>query len=217
MVPVALGVIPFGLIAGLTAAETGLSNSLAVAMSAIMFAGAAQLATLQLLAAEAAVAVIVATALVINLRTVMYSAALRPHVRRLPMPIRLALAYFLVDQTFAMSLTSYTETPGRPNNHWYYFGLAVPLWFVWMAATVVGVVVGAQVPDSWGLGFAPALVFLALIFPAVTDSATAAAAVAGGAIALAADPLPYNLGLPLAAVAGIMIGVAVERRASASL
>lgn len=211
VVPVALGVIPFGLIVGLTAAETGLSNWLGVAMSAIIFAGASQLATLQLLAAESAAAVIIMTALVINVRMVMYSAALQPHVARLPRRIRLGMAYLLTDQAFALSVTSYSQRPNRPNSQWFYFGVAMPMWVVWMISTVVGVLVGAQVPESWGLGFAPALVFLALIVPSVTDKATTAAAIAAGAVALAGHPLPYNLGLPLAALVGIAAGMMVER------
>ncbi len=216
VIPVVLGVIPFGLIVGLTASETGLSTGLGIAMSAIIFAGASQLATMQLIAAESAAMVIIMTALVINLRMVMYSAALQPHFSRKPRWLRLSLAYLLTDQAFALSVTSFGERPERTNNHWYYLGVASPLWVVWMIATVIGVVVGAQVPESWGLGFAPALVFLALIFPAITDSSTAAAAVSAGAVALAADPLPYNLGLPLAALAGITAGMIVEHRAKES-
>lgn len=212
--PVVLGIIPFGLVVGVTATESGLPPGLGVAISAIVFAGASQLATVQLLDAAAAVPVIVLTALVINLRFVMYSAALEPHVRGIRRLVRLSMAYLLTDQAFAISLVSWSQRPDRPHHQWFYFGVALPLFAMWMITTVIGVYAGALVPESWGLGFAVALVFMALVFPAVTDRASAAAAVAAGVAALLADPLPLNLGLPIAALAGIATGMIAEGRAA---
>jgi len=210
--PVLVGVAPFGLITGVSAAAIGMGDGLAVAMSAIVFAGASQLAAVALLDAAAAWPVIVITALIINLRMVMYSAALEPHFRFLARPTRMLLAYLLTDQAFALSITSYADRPGRRYPHWYYGSIGLTLWATWMATTALGVLAGAQVPESWGLTFAVPLVFLALIFPAITDRATASAAVVAGTAALVAQPLPYNLGLVVAAVAGITTGAVVESR-----
>lgn len=210
--PVAVGIIPFGMIVGVTAASIGLSDGVAVAMSAIIFAGASQLATTALLDAGAAWPVIVGTAMVINLRFVMYSAALEPHFRHLGRLRRLGVAYLLTDQAFALSVSSYTEQPDRQHRHWYYLAIGLALWVTWMITTVIGVVAGAQIPDAWGLTFAVPLVFLALVFPAITDRSTARAALVAGTVAFAAQPLPFNLGLVVAAVAGIAVGAAHEAR-----
>lgn len=211
VLPVAVGVIPFGLIIGVTA-EPIVGPGLAIFMSAFIFAGASQLATVQLLSEGATWSVIIMTAMVINIRMVMYSASLEPHLRRSSRPVRMLMAFFLVDQVYALSLASFTEQPDRPHAASFYAGLTIPLIFVWMGSTVLGVVLGAQVPESWGLSFAVPLVFAALIFPAITDAATRAAAMASAVAAFSLFSLPYNLGLPIAACVGIAAGMIVEAR-----
>jgi 4-azaleucine resistance transporter AzlC len=206
-----LGIIPFGLISGVAAVEIGLNAVEALGMSVLVFAGSAQLAAVQLLGAGASAAVILLTTLVINLRFVMYSAALAPHLKRLERPWRFSLAYLLTDQAFALSVTRFTEDTGV-RRRWFYLGVSLPLWLVWQAATLAGVLVGAQLPASLSLGFAIPLTFLALTFPAVQDRPTAAAAVSAAAVAVAAANLPYNLGLILAAVTGVAVGLVLEAR-----
>ncbi|UWM54658.1 AzlC family ABC transporter permease [Salinirubellus salinus] len=77
--PVVLGVVPFGLVAGAAAIGAGLSILQAAALSVVVFAGASQLAIIELLGRDAALVVVVGTALVINARMFMYSASLAPH------------------------------------------------------------------------------------------------------------------------------------------
>ncbi|MBS1269165.1 MAG: Inner membrane protein YgaZ [Gammaproteobacteria bacterium] len=108
--PLVPGVAPFGLICGLAAMTTGLSAVQAMTMSVTIFAGASQLATLQLLAEGAIPAITVLTALIINLRFAMYSASLAPHLYYLGPRWRLSLAYFLVDQNYALSINRFRQT-----------------------------------------------------------------------------------------------------------
>ncbi len=97
----------------------------------------------------------------------------------------------------------------------YYFGAGLALWFTWQTATVIGVLVGTEVPPEWSLDFAIPLVFLALVFPAVKDRPTAAAAISAAIAAAVLNELPLNLGLPTAAVVGIAVGLVVELRMEA--
>ena len=207
--PVLVGVVPFGLVAGAAAVGVGLSGLQAVGLSVVVFAGASQLAAIELLDAGAPVVVIVATALVINLRMLMYSASIAPYLRELSTRWRAGIAYLLTDQAYALSVTRF-GADGTVRRRWYYLGVAAPLWVVWQLCTVAGVVVGARVPESLPLEFAVPLTFLALLLPAVTDRAGAVAAVVGGAGAVLGADLPLNLGLIAGAVAGVAAGVAVE-------
>ncbi len=207
--PVLLGVIPFGLVAGATAVDVGLSGLQAVGLSVLVFAGASQLAAIELLGGDAPLAVVVATALVINLRMLMYSASIAPYFQEIATRWRAVLAYLLTDQAYALSVTRFGDD--RPvRRRWYYLGAALLLWGVWQVCTVLGVLVGARVPDSLPLGFAVPLTFLALLVPAVTDRASAAAAAVGGTGAVVGAGLPLNLGLIAGAVVGILAGLAVE-------
>lgn len=209
--PIILGVIPFALIAGIAAMGAGLSHFEALAMSYIVFAGAAQLATVDLIGQHASVAVIILTALIINLRFCMYSASLAPHFHGLPLYWRGGLAYLLTDQAFAISISAFGQ--GRDNfKHWYYLGAALTMWGVWQAGTTAGVFLGAQIPKFWSLDFAIPLTFLALLFPALKDRPSVIAAVSAGLLALIGNDLPYNLGLFLAALGGIAAGCFADRR-----
>ena len=119
------------------------------------------------------------------------------------------LAYLLTDQAYAVSVMEFRNDDST-NRRWYYLGVATPLWVTWQAATVAGILLGSEVPASWHLEFAVPLVFLAVLVPAVTDRTTVVTAVVGGAVAVAAHGLPFNLGLLTAAVAGIAAGLLVE-------
>lgn len=102
--PVLLALTPFGMAFGATAMGSGLSTIEALAMSVIVLAGAAQLAAVQLIAADTSVAVVVLTVLVINLRLTLYSASLAPHFRPLPIGWKGFLSYHLTDQAYIATL-----------------------------------------------------------------------------------------------------------------
>ncbi len=212
--PMVAGVIPFGLISGITAMATGLTAVQAMTLSITAFAGAAQLATLQLITEGAVPAVIVLTALTINLRFAMYSASLAPHFYHLGPGWRLPLAYFLVDQNYALSINrfQYQDRGPDPLGHWYFLGGGVTMWVTWQASTLVGIFMGGSIPRGWSLDFAIPLVFMAVLVPNLRHRFHVAAAVTGGVVATAAGSLPYNLGLVVGALAGIVAGVALERR-----
>lgn len=217
MVPMAPAVAPFGIICGLTAMATGLSAAQALTMSATIFAGASQLATLQLVAEGAVPVIVVATALVVNLRFAMYSASLAPHLYRLGPKWRWPLAYFLVDQNYALTILRHQRSDGGhdPLAHWYFLGGGVALWVMWQVASAVGIFMGGGVPRDWSLDFAIPLLFMALLFQSIRRRPHVIAAITGGVVATLAAALPYNLGLVLGALTGIAAGVTGEQRSTA--
>lgn len=205
--PVLIGVIPFGLVAGVAAVRAGLGLDGALGFSLVVFAGAAQLAAIELLGNDAPLAVVVATALVINARMFMYSASIAPHFETLSGRLRAVVAYLLTDQAYALAIVRFRD---RGSSVAYYLGVAAPLWAVWVVCTAIGAVGGAAVPPWLPLGFAVPLTFLAILVPAVVDRASLVAAVVGGSVAVVAVGLPFNLGLLGGALTGIGAGLAVE-------
>ena len=216
--PMLPGVAPFGMVAGLTAVGTGLSVAQAMALSVTVFAGASQLATLQLIAEGALPAVILLTALTVNLRFAMYSASLAPHLQNLGHGPRLGLAYFVVDQNYALAINRYRmeDAAWRRRGHWYFLGAGTMLWLTWQASTAVGVFMAASVPESWSLDFAIPLVFMVLLVPALRNRAHAVAALTGGAVATLGAGMPFNLGIVTGAFAGIAAGVLAGRAKGAA-
>lgn len=207
--PVLLGMIPFGFVVGVAAADAGLGLGQAVGMSAVVFAGASQLAALELLEADAPLAVVVATAVVVNLRMLLYSASIAPYFGAVSLRWRAVMAHVLTDPAFALSVARYRVDEGVDRRA-YFLGVGVTLWGVWLAATAGGVVLGAGVPGAFGLEFAVPLVFLALTAGAISDRATAVAAGVGGAAAVAGRALPLNGGLLAGAVVGVAAGLVTE-------
>jgi predicted branched-subunit amino acid permease len=98
LLPLTPGVIPFGLVTGVMAVELGLSPATAMGMTLLFYSGSAQMVALQLLSNGVLPVAIVATALIINLRFIMYSASLAPHFHGLPRRWTWPLCYLLSDQ-----------------------------------------------------------------------------------------------------------------------
>lgn len=208
-VPFYLGIVPFAMITGIAAIEAGLSPVQAVVMSVIVFAGASQIAAFELLSNSAPLLVVIGTAVVVNLRMLMYSASIAPHFTRYSRRVRAALAHLLVDQVYAMSIAEFSRDDSRDRLR-YYAGLGLASWVVWSAGTAAGVLVGTGVPPELELSFAIPLVFIALLVPSLKDPPTIVAAIVSGAGALLAAGVPFNLGLFVGTVSGIAIGLAVE-------
>jgi 4-azaleucine resistance transporter AzlC len=209
--PLVIAVIPFGLVFGVVAAGSEVGPWLGGATSFIIFAGAAQLATLQLIDAGAAGAVVIATALVINARHLMYSAALAPAFREFPKAARFALPYLLTDQAFAISIVRFGEVEDPVYRRWFFTGAGLSLWVPWQIFTITGIVLGAQVPASWSLDFAIPLMFVILLIPTIKGRPELIAAVIGATVAVVAADAPYGLGLIVGAISGITAGVSANR------
>ncbi len=211
-----LGLIPFAIVFGIAADGAGLSTLQTVAMSAVIFAGTAQLVTVELIDANAGLAIVILTGVVINLRMLMYSASIAPHFTDYGKQTRAYLAYFLTDHVYAMSIAEYTNEAKSRNKRMYYLGLGVSIWVVWVATTAIGYLLGAGIPEELNLMFAVPLVFLAILVPAIDDAPQVVTALVSGVFAIAAAfavaefGLPQGLDLLIAAAIGIIAGVVSE-------
>ncbi len=212
LLPIQLGVIPFALIAGVSAVGVGMTEVQGIGMSLIVLAGASQLVAIQLIGLNAPLLIIWTSTFFINLRFLMYSASLGTHLGKIPVRWKLLLSYMITDQAYGISVVEFGEHPKRAHKHWFYLGAAITLWIVWMVCTIIGVFVGALIPESWSLGFAVPLTFLALVLATIKDKAMLIAALAAGITAVLANNLPYKTGLILAAIVGIAVGMFSENR-----
>ena len=216
IIPILLGVVPFGMIYGVLAVGAGLTVGAAMAMSSIVFAGSAQFVGVQLIHAGAPGLVIVFTTFIVNLRHILYSASIAPYLARLNPRWKWLLAYLLTDEAYAVTITRYNQEAASSaksaSRHWYLLGAGLAMWSTWQVSTAAGIFLGAQVPSSWSLDFTIALTFIALVVPALRDRPSVAAALSAGIIAVLAFSLPYKLGLIVAAISGMVVGLWVETR-----
>ena len=208
--PILLGVIPFALISGITAANTGVSFGIAMLMSVGIFAGASQLAVLQLISSQAHTLVIIYTALIINLRMMIYSLSIAPRLQHESMGWKVLLAYSMTDQSYAISMVRFMNEPEEDTKS-FLLGASMTLWVSWQLHTMVGYVMGSIIPPALGLDFAIPLTFMAVLFKSVVDWPGVLAVISSAVVAVTASQLPMNVGLVLAAVTGIVVGAVAER------
>jgi len=142
-------VTPFAMLFGLVAVEAGLNLWQVLGFSVAGFAGSAQFTALQLIQDEAPTLIVIATALAVNLRLGMYSAAMTPWLAGARMRTRAMMAYLIVDQSYACSIRRYEEFPdwSVDTRVSYLFGTVLPVYPVWLAGTLLGGVVGAALPE----------------------------------------------------------------------
>lgn len=208
--PTLFGLVAWGMVVGVAMVKSGLTVMQASAMTLLVYSGSAQLASLPLIAAGAPVGVIFATAFVVNLRFVIFSALLAPHFSRLPLFQRFYLGYISGDLTTALFLQRYPRAAPERGKLSFLKGLLYPTWAAWQAGTFAGIFLGSAVPTEWQLGFAGTLAILCILVPLIINSAALCGVLVAGVVSVLAHGLPYKLGLLLAVVVGMATAIAVE-------
>lgn len=213
MLPILLGVTPIAVVTGVAAVQAGLTRTEAMCSSVVMYAAAAQLVVYDLMRQHADLAVAFAASCVLNLRFLMYSAGLAPHLQGQGRLSRLLGAYALTDQAFGLTMVERQNNPEGMTSA-YYLGAAACMWLAYQAAAAVGVFLGTGLPPELSMDFALPLTFSALLAPLLSRPELRVAALASAAVALALRGLPNNAGFFAAALTGIAAGAAYQRRAS---
>jgi len=208
--PLLSGVFPAGLLYGALAIGVGLSTLSAQSMSAILFAGSSQFVLLQLFSENAPLTVAVLTVSIVNLRHILYSASMAPHLQRIGLKWKLLLSYLLTDEAYAPSIVKLRREGTTPHSHFFVLGAGLMLWLTWQVSTAIGISLGATIPESWPLSFALPLTLLSIIVPTLRNKPAILAALSAGAVALLAYNLPYNVGIIVAALTGILVGTILE-------
>jgi 4-azaleucine resistance transporter AzlC len=180
----------FGFVYGLAAHAAGFSPLEASGMSVIVFAGAAQFAAIgYVLGGFSWFGIVVLTAF-LNARHFLYSAALAPYLGDVRRPVRAAMAHLLTDEAFALTIAHFRRL-GRADPWGYWWAAIMTTFIPWNVATILGSVVGGQIPDPSRFG-------LDVIFPA---------AMAGLAVGLVTGRRELVAAL-VGAVAAVAVGLA---------
>ena len=174
--------IPIGLLWGTLAAAKGISPLEAVMMSVIVFAGSAQFVAVDMWHDPVPALLLTFTALIINVRHVLMSASLSRHVDGIPRALHPVVAYFLVDESWALAERRVLETP---LTFAYYLGITLPLAMTWWLSTGTGAMLGRALgdPSALGLDFAFSAMFIAILMGFWKGPSTAGVLAASGAVA----------------------------------
>jgi len=209
--PLTLGLIPFGLVVGVLAEAQGLSALEQALMSALVFAGAAQILALELWADPAPIASAALAALAVNLRFALMGPTLAGWFDALRGWRRWLAVGGIVDHAWALAIA---ELRAGRHDAGVYLGAVAALWLAWVATTVAGHALGALValPRSHPLFFAAPACFVALLVPLWRGRREALPWAVAAAVALAFShllPQPA-LAVVCGAVAGALVGALIE-------
>ncbi len=169
-------------------------------MSILVFAGAAQFAAIgYVLGGFSWAGVLVLTAF-LNARHFLYGAALAPYLADRPRPVRALMAHVLTDEAFALSIAHFRRI-GRADDRGYWWAAIVTVFIPWNLATLVGVLVGGQIPDPsrYGLDVVFPAAMAGLAVGLITGRRELVAAVVGAVAAV-------GVGLAWDPAAGILVG-----------
>ncbi|HEX6871221.1 MAG TPA: AzlC family ABC transporter permease [Micromonosporaceae bacterium] len=206
-IPMVMTLTPFALAVGGAMAATSVPTFTAWSSSWLVVGGGAQLVAVQMLDNGAQFALVIAMALIVNARHLLYSASLSPYAQAWPRRWRLLGAYFLADPIYALAIARFERVSERPAARLrYYAGIAAVLWSGWLLLTGAGVLLAGVLPESLPLTFAVPLGFLLLLLPMLNERPGQAAAVTGGVVALATAGLPLGLNVLIGGTAGALAG-----------
>lgn len=208
--PMSVGLIPWALVMGMAMISAGFTPLQAMGMNLIVFAGTAQLGTLPLIVAGVPLWLIVVTALALNLRFVIFSAAIAQGFRGIGAPLRWYCGHLLTDGVFACCLEKMLKVD---DPHWrlgYYLAPSLWSWLLWQVFALIGVFAAGSIPKHWSLEFMATIALLVLLVPLARQRPMLVAALSSGATAVLLRGMPLRLGLIVAIVVGIVAGFAAE-------
>jgi predicted branched-subunit amino acid permease len=214
-----VAIATWGLVTGIAMAKA-LSVPQALGMSLLVFGGSAQLSSLPLIAANLPLWTIFFTAAIVNLRFIIFSAAMQPHFGHLPLVRRLMLGYMIGDVNFVLFIQRYPATqlensPATAEREAYFYGLSCCNWLAWQSASIIGILLAQHIPNAWDVGFAGTLALLAIAIPLFADRAGIAAMSSAAAVSLIGIAWPYRLNLVAAVLTATVVGLLVDRFFSA--
>jgi 4-azaleucine resistance transporter AzlC len=215
ILPIWAGVVPFGVAFAVLARAEGLSILETQLLSLIVFAGAAQVATVILLKNGAGAISVIITAFLLNVRHVLYGLSYSRLAARMPGPPRAILAFLLTDEAYGITVRAFLDGRGSPT---FLFGAGFSLYLSFNVATLVGALLGSIIPNpnKSGLDFIFPLTFLALLLPLLTSRRQVLVAAVSGAIAFGLSQVaPVGVTVIGAAVVASGLGLALDAHAEA--
>ncbi|MGZ3160081.1 MAG: AzlC family ABC transporter permease [Burkholderiaceae bacterium] len=208
--PQSIGLIPWALVTGVAMTSAGFTLLQAMGMNVIVFAGVAQLGTLPLIVAKAPLWLIITTALVLNLRFFIFSAAIAHGFRGIGIGTRWMSSYLLIDGVFAACLEKMITHEDSKWRLGYYLAPSLWSWILWQIFALVGVLAAGSIPNSWSLEFMATIALIVILLPMAKVRPMLISAITGGCMAVLLRDLPLRLGIIVAILLGIAAGFLAE-------
>lgn len=184
-IPIMLGYATVSFVFGVLALKNRIPAEGAIIMSMIVFAGSGQLIAVGLIGAGAPVLSVVLTTFIVNLRHLLMSAALAPRLGSWGIWRQALFAFQMTDETFAVHATTLKGLPDDPPRS-AVFACNMLAHSAWIGGTILGVFCSTLVTDvrPFGLDYALAGMFIALLIPLCRHPELLIAALLAGALSV---------------------------------
>lgn len=208
--PIVIGLVPFALAIGASAAELGLRLDVSIGGAAALLAGSAQIAVLNSIGAGSAAILTVATAVMINLRFAVYGIGFGRWFADEPLRRRLWMSIALVDQNYLMCEQAFADNHCPEWRRRYYTTITAALVVAFLGGQIIGYGFAATLPAGIGLEMAGPLAFAAMLGSASRAAPQRTSAIVGGLVAVAAAAIGVTVAAPIALIAGAAAGTIRE-------
>lgn len=209
--PLSVGLIPWAIVTGVAMQSAGLSMAQAMGMNVIVFAAVAQIGTLPLIVADAPLWLVGLTALALNLRFMIFSAAIARGFEGIGVFRRLICGYLLIDGIFAVCTDRMLREPDPDFRLGYYLAPAAWGWCLWQVSTFVGVLGADVLPRDWSLDFMAPIALLVILVSLTRQRPMLVAAATGGTASVLLQDMPLKLGVIVAILIGMIAGFLAQR------
>lgn len=210
----AMAIMAWSIVTNIALLSAGLQPLQTFWFNILVYAGSAQLAVMPLIAGDYPLWTIWLTALIVNLRFVIFSAGIQPHFKKYTFWQRLGIGYLNGDITFAKFVHRFPQSDPHSNHTelLYFLGMAFTNWTVWQLGVLIAIIFGSYIPRDWGIGFAGTLALIALIIPAIKNRTGLMSALAAAITCALTINLPYRLTIVCSVIAGVGAAVLMDKK-----
>lgn len=205
--PLGISVSIYGLVYGVLGGKAGLSILEVAAMSLFVFAGASQIAAVQMIALGSNPFSIIITVLIINLRHFLLGASLSPYLKEATFKMKMLSAFFMTDESYAVTYNHFQKNKASPE---YFLGSGLNIYLLWGGSGILGCLFGGAVPSqiNFIFDFAFVAAFLGILVPMIKDLPVVFTVIASGIISLAGYKyIPGKWYIILAGIGASFIGL----------
>jgi 4-azaleucine resistance transporter AzlC len=206
--------LPLGFAFGVLATQVGLTVTQSTLMSVLCFTGAGQYIAIGILQAGGAALTIIVANVLVNLRYLLFSTSMVPHLSKVPLGIATLLSYGLTDETYAVAMNHYKNHEATAS---YMAGLNLTSHLGWILSTLLGAVCGTLITntDRIGLNFALPAMYTCLLVLVSTRRSDVLVAIFAALVCLVIGYfIPASMlnlsNIIIAAILGATVGVLVN-------
>ncbi len=209
--PIVAGYLPLGFACGVISDDVGLSVFQTAIMSLLVFAGAGQYIAASMIGALMPPLSVIMTVLIVNLRHLLYTSALYPHVSSWNFLQKAIFSSQITDETFALQSSLFSK---KQISYSMAIGVNITSHLGWIIGNVLGASFGSYIDNSskYGLDFALPSLFIALLVPQISNRNGLIVAIISGILSLIFALNGNKSLIIIASIIAATVGLIFERK-----